>query len=270
MHKLIHALPTGAMFDYDKIGKLNTIDIYRLINLLPHIKRFNGVGFSVLQHSYLAAELAWRLTKNPILSVECLIHDVPEALLGDVQPIIYNKFYDEIQQMESTILERCRRSLNNEQSSTFSLSYPIKYAVKMFDIIAAAVELHILSEQGKYVFNQSDRRWGALSAVDAQAVLDYAPDIQKVIEDEELLIKFCSKLRTQSCFAWKKPIIDQDNFVTFWNPLIASDPFRIYLGNGYFDEGETAESRFETAVDFLRKVFAPFTAYRESKELWLE
>ena len=270
MRKLIHALPTGAMFDYDKIGQLNTIDIYRLINLLPHIKRFNGVGFSVLQHSYLAGELAWRLTKNPMLSVECFIHDVPEALLGDVQPIIYNKFYDKVQQMENTILERCRRSLNEEQYSTFNLSYPIKSAVKMFDIIAAAVELHILSEQGKYIFNQSDRRWGALSVVDVQAVLDFAPDIQNAIEDEKLLSKFCSKLDTQSCLAWKKPSIDQDNFVTFWNPLITSDPFPIYLGIGHFDEGETAESRFETAVDFLRKVFAPFSAYREGKELWLE
>ena len=270
MRKLIHALPTGAMFDYDKIGQLNTIDIYRLINLLSHIKRFNGVGFSVLQHSYLAAELAWRLTKNPMLSVECFIHDVPKALLGDIQPIIYNKFYDKIQQMESTILERCRRSLNDEQCSTYNPSYPIKSAVKMFDIIAAAVELHILSEQGKYIFYQSDRRWGALSVVDVQAVLDFAPDIQNAIEDEKLLSKFCSKLETQSCFAWEKPSIDQDNFVTFWNPLITSDPFPIYLGIGHFDEGETAVSRFETAVDFLRKVFAPFSAYRESKELWLE
>lgn len=270
MRKLIHALPTGAMFDYDKIGQLNTIDIYRLINLLPHIKRFNGAGFSVLQHSYLAAELAWRLTKNHMLSVECLIHDVPEALLGDVQPIIYNKFYDKIQQMESTILERCRRSLTDEQYGNLHQSYIIKSAVKMFDIIAAAVELHILSEQGKYVFNQSDRRWGALSVVDVQAVLDFAPDIQNAIEDEKLLSKFCSNLSIQSRYAWKETSIDRDNFVTFWNPLITSDPFPIYLGNGYFDEGETAVSRFETAVDFLRKVFAPFTAYREPKELWLE
>lgn len=270
MHKLIHALPTGAMFDYDKVDQLNTIDIYRLINLLPHIKRFNGVGFSVLQHSYLAGELAWRLTKNPMLSVECFIHDVPEALLGDVQPIIYNKFYDEIQQMESTILERCRRSLNEEQYSTFHQSYPIKSAVKLFDMLATAVELHILSEQGKYIFNQSDKRWGALAVVDVQAVLDYAPDIQKVIEDENLLTKFRSNVSIQSRYAWKKPSINQDNFVTFWNPLITSDPFPIYLGIGYFDEGETALSRFETAVDFLRKVFAPFTAYRESKELWLD
>lgn len=270
MRKLIHALPTGEMFNYETVGQLNTINIYKLIDQLAHIKRFNGVGFSVLQHSYLTAELAWRLTKNLLLSVECLIHDVPEALLGDVQPIIYNKFYDKIQQMESTILERCRRSLNSEHISIYHPPYTIKSAVKLFDILAAAVELHVLAEQGKYVFNQSDRRWGALADVNVRAIFEFAPDIQQVIEDENLLTKFRSKLSVESRYAWKKPSIDQDNFVTFWNPLITADPFPIYLGVGYFDEGETAESRFATAVDFLRKVFAPFIAYKQDKELWLE
>lgn len=62
-----------------------------LAHSLAHINRFGGhlrVGYSVAQHSILAAALVWQRTRNRAATLAALLHDAHEAYTGDIkQPV---------------------------------------------------------------------------------------------------------------------------------------------------------------------------------------
>ncbi len=55
---------------------------------LANVCRYGGAcawHFSVAQHSVLMAEAAYVMTCDPILALDCLIHDASEAYIGDMK-----------------------------------------------------------------------------------------------------------------------------------------------------------------------------------------
>lgn len=55
---------------------------------LSNVCRYGGASkfhFSVAQHSVLMAEAGYAMSRDPILALDCLIHDASEAYIGDMK-----------------------------------------------------------------------------------------------------------------------------------------------------------------------------------------
>lgn len=77
---------SGLYFDYIRPTS-NMININDIAHALSFICRYNGHclwHYSVAQHSYLVAELVYRVTKDPIIGLWGLLHDSPESYIGDM------------------------------------------------------------------------------------------------------------------------------------------------------------------------------------------
>lgn len=83
----VKLLATGGEINFAMPGA-NKFDIKQTFLLLQNIKRFNGIGKDVLKHSEMVMILAIEYTGNYRLGLLGLLHDVPEAYMGDVAPAV--------------------------------------------------------------------------------------------------------------------------------------------------------------------------------------
>lgn len=103
------ALTTGEIIDLNN-PHLFVYDIKNIAKLLRNIKRFNGVGISVEEHSINVALMVLGLTGNNVLALYALLHDAAEAYIGDVatpvKKILGTAWYKLENHIQETIIER--------------------------------------------------------------------------------------------------------------------------------------------------------------------
>lgn len=91
--------------------KPNDIDLKDIAEGLSNIIRFNGRGWSVLEHSLAMYEFAKARMFPKRVQIECLLHDAPEAYIGDIiKPV--KELIPQISAYEDTLLSTIYESLN--------------------------------------------------------------------------------------------------------------------------------------------------------------
>ena len=122
---------SGNYFNFEYPGT-SEIHIEDIAHALSHICRFNGhthTFYSVAQHSVLVSKVvAWI---DPSRQMEGLLHDAPEAFIGDVARPLKQLLPD-----YKVIEERVERAI----FPIFGIQYPLSKAVKTADLILLATE----------------------------------------------------------------------------------------------------------------------------------
>lgn len=133
------ALTTGEIIDLNN-PHLFVYDIKNIATLLRNIKRFNGVGISVEEHSINVALMVLGLTGNKVLALYALLHDAAEAYIGDVatpvKKIIGTAWYKLENHIQETIIERLIPKEMRERITEDDIKF-----VKAIDSYALALEL---------------------------------------------------------------------------------------------------------------------------------
>lgn len=133
------ALTTGEIIDLNN-PHLFVYDIKNIATLLRNIKRFNGVGISVEEHSINVALMVLGLTDNKVLALYALLHDAAEAYIGDVatpvKKIIGTAWYKLENHIQETIIERLIPKEMRERITEDDIKF-----VKAIDSYALALEL---------------------------------------------------------------------------------------------------------------------------------
>ena len=131
-----------------------------IIHSLSLINRFNGAAkfpYSVAQHSLYVAGLL-----PPELKLHGLLHDAPEAYVGDmVSPL--KKIMTQYKEVEAKI--------SRVVANTFGLSYPAPAEVKKAD-------LAVLSAERKQVLNPSYGPWYKDFPLAADIYIEEMPWVQ--------------------------------------------------------------------------------------------
>lgn len=133
------ALTTGEIIDLNN-PHLFVYDIKNIATLLRNIKRFNGVGISVEEHSINVALMVLGLTDNKVLALYALLHDAAEAYIGDVatpvKKIIGTAWYKLENHIQEAIIERLIPKEMRERITEDDIKF-----VKAIDSYALALEL---------------------------------------------------------------------------------------------------------------------------------
>lgn len=133
------ALTTGEIIDLNN-PHLFVYDIKNIATLLRNIKRFNGVGISVEEHSINVALMVLGLTGNKVLALYSLLHDAAEAYIGDVatpvKKILGAAWYKLENHIQEAIIERLIPKEMRERITEDDIKF-----VKAIDSYALALEL---------------------------------------------------------------------------------------------------------------------------------
>lgn len=118
-------------------------------NILPNINRYNGntyIPFSVGQHSLLCYEIAQLLygKENKITQFCSLVHDFPEAVLGDCISPIKHLF-------PMLLFRTLEQNVNESMLSSLGItSLWTKDEVKLVDKIALSIEAYNLNKYSEF------------------------------------------------------------------------------------------------------------------------
>lgn len=147
----IKALPNGNVIDFNNVSDYN-FTVEEIAELLSHIKRFSGVGFSVAKHSVIVAKELLHRTNSKGVALLGLFHDAAEAYLGDIaSPVkdILGTVWDALEY-------RVRREIQ-WQLGVLPTENPTaaKLLVAEVDKAALAAELNHLVAWGKYTLDNN-------------------------------------------------------------------------------------------------------------------
>lgn len=133
------ALTTGEIIDLNN-PHLFVYDIKNIAKLLRNIKRFNGAGISVEDHSIHVAFLVLGTTGNYTLALYALLHDASEAYLGDiatpVKKMLGKAWYSLENHIQEAIIDRLIPKEMRERITDCDIKF-----VKSMDKYALAQEL---------------------------------------------------------------------------------------------------------------------------------
>ena len=133
--------------------ELDHLSIEMVAGSLSKICRYVGqckYPYNVAQHSLLVADILRRMGA-PELQLEGLLHEAPEALLGDVSTMLKRKL-TEYKAIEHVFEERFAQRFGLDRSK------PALTLVKRADLIALATERDILMPPTK-------KRWGIIEGI---------------------------------------------------------------------------------------------------------
>lgn len=143
--KTMKALPSGQVIDLADPTtyefKVEEIDL-----LLSKLKRFNGFGMSVANHSVMVADTLYHLTGNPHIALRGLLHDSAEAYIGDISTPMKEALGWQVHKIEDAILAEIHRQLN--VINHYNLA--VQPLIKLVDVMALHYELNDLIANGIY------------------------------------------------------------------------------------------------------------------------
>lgn len=170
---------SGKKFEYLN-PKPKMIDLGDIAHSLSQICRFTGHTskfWSVAQHSLLVYDLAPKE-----YAIHALLHDAPEAYVGDVNTVLKHMI-DEKSAMFFNVIENDVKSCIYKH---LGVPYPdahIQSAIKYYDLMALYIE-------AKSFLNTSDiDNWGVFSNIDIK-------ECDKILSDECLLDPYFADFRT--------------------------------------------------------------------------
>lgn len=169
----IKALPNGNVIDFNNVSDYN-FTVEEIAELLSHIKRFNGVGFSVAKHSVIVAKELLHRTNSKGVALLGLFHDAAEAYIGDVVSPVKDMLGDAWKNLEYRIQREILWKFG-----VLSIGNPVaKLLVAEIDKAAMAAELKHLVAWGKYtldkqgVWEEALKDVGELTCDDIPAVVN--------------------------------------------------------------------------------------------------
>lgn len=152
------ALPSGRAIDLLNPSEY-TFTITEVNELLSKVRRFNGYGITVAQHSVIVAETILKITSNPYLAMMGLLHDTAEAYIGDISTPVKQVLGDKLSQLETSIQSAIISQLF-PQANYLTSGYEV--VVKWVDMMALRYELNDLIAEGRY---QDNEHWSEVNKV---------------------------------------------------------------------------------------------------------
>lgn len=151
-------LPSGRAIDLLNPSEY-TFTITEVNDLLSKVRRFNGYGITVAQHSAMVADTILKITGNPHLAMMGLLHDSAEAYIGDISTPVKQVLGEPLSQLETSI-----RAVINDQlfPQANYLTTGFEVIVKWVDMMALHYELNDLIAEGRY---QGNEHWGEVNKV---------------------------------------------------------------------------------------------------------
>lgn len=152
------ALPSGRAIDLLNPSEY-TFTITEVNDLLSKVRRFNGYGITVAQHSVMVADTILKITGNPYLAMMGLLHDTAEAYIGDISTPVKQVLGEPLSQLETSI--RSAISLQLFPQANYLIS-GYEVVVKWVDMMALRYELNDLIAEGRY---QDNEHWSEVNKV---------------------------------------------------------------------------------------------------------
>lgn len=146
----IKALPNGNIIDFNNVSDYE-FTVEEIAELLSHIKRFNGVGFSVAKHSVIVAKELLHRTNNKGVALLGLFHDAAEAYIGDVVSPVKDMLGDAWKNLEYRVSREIQWQLGVLPTENHTAA---KLLVAEVDKAALAAELNHLIAWEKYTLDK--------------------------------------------------------------------------------------------------------------------
>lgn len=147
MNYTLTALPDGTAID------LASPDTYEfkvepIAKMLSKIKRFNGYGLDVANHSVQMSRILYSYTGNPHIALAGLLHDAQEAFIGDVATPVKHAVGTTWDVMEDNLQRAIMSQLCPNRKHTLAI-HPL---IKLVDtyLLKLEVDALIISEAYKY------------------------------------------------------------------------------------------------------------------------
>lgn len=146
--KTMKALPSGQAID---LADPTTYEfkVEEIDHLLSRLKRFNGFGMSVANHSIMVADTLYSLTGNPHIALRGLLHDSAEAYIGDISTPMKEALGQQVSLIEENMLAAIEKKLG--VLTQFNLA--VQPLVKLVDMMALHYELNDLIANDIYRHN---------------------------------------------------------------------------------------------------------------------
>lgn len=160
------ALPSGNAIDLLNPSEY-TFTITEVDDLLSKVRRFNGYGISVAQHSVMVADTILKITGNPYLALMGLLHDSAEAYIGDISTPVKQVLGEDIDRLETSIRSAITQQLF-PQANYLIAGYEV--IVKWVDMMALRYELNDLIADGRY---QDNEHWRNVQKVSITKYMAY-------------------------------------------------------------------------------------------------
>lgn len=150
MNYTLKALPDGTAID------LASPDTYEfkvepIAKMLSKIKRFNGYGLDVANHSIQMARILYNYTGNPHTALAGLLHDAQEAFIGDVATPVKHAVGTTWEVMEGNLQRAIMAQLCPNRKHTLA----IQPLIKLVDTYLLKLEVDALFISGGYKYNDA-------------------------------------------------------------------------------------------------------------------
>lgn len=144
------ALPSGNAIDLLNPSEY-AFTITEVNDLLSKVRRFNGYGITVAQHSVMVADTILKITGNPYLAMMGLLHDSAEAYIGDISTPVKQVLGEDLDRLETSVRSAITQQLF-PQANYLIANY--EAIVKWVDMMALRYELNDLIADGRYQYNE--------------------------------------------------------------------------------------------------------------------
>lgn len=141
----IRSLPTGNVIDLNDVSEYE-FTVEEIALLLSKVKRFNGWGTDVANHSLYVAKFLYFLTGNPHIALLGLLHDAHEAYIGDIATPVKHLLGKQVKSLEHCLQRAILWRLNAMDELSFG-SVPL---IKLIDLIAMREELDAMASDRGY------------------------------------------------------------------------------------------------------------------------
>lgn len=141
----VKALPTGNVIDL-KTPSEYSFTVEEIAKLLSAVKRFNGFGVSVADHSVWVADTLYLLTGSPYIALAGLFHDAQEGYVGDLATPVKHIAGAEWDKLEYSIYNEILSQLHIKHTLNLC-SMPL---VKYVDMLALRNETEYLTELKRF------------------------------------------------------------------------------------------------------------------------
>lgn len=157
MNYTLKALPDGTAIDLAS-PETYEFKVEPIAKMLSNIKRFNGYGLDVANHSVQMARILYSYTGNPHIALAGLLHDAQEAFIGDVATPVKHAVGTAWDVMEANLQRAIMSQLCPNRKHTLA----VQPLIKLVDTYLLKLEVEVLFAEGEYKHNDA---WNFLDKI---------------------------------------------------------------------------------------------------------